>query len=57
MDLKKNPDTRGLAPSLISILDIIRQMDRSFIRFRITSDHLSSADNINHPKYLKDTTV
>ena len=36
-DLKKNLDTRGLAPSLIRILFIILQTARAFIRFRITA--------------------
>ena len=55
--LKKKSDNRGLAPSLLRILDILRQTARAFVRFRITAGQSSSAADSNLPRYLKDGTI
>ena len=55
--LRENPDTRGLAPSLISILDIICHIIRAFTRFWTTSGQSSSAAYITLPRYLNYFTV
>ena len=57
MDLKKNPETRGLAPSLLSIFDILYNTVRAFTRLRTTVDQSSSATNSTLPSYLKDVTI
>ena len=49
--LKKNPDTRGLAPYILC------QTVRAFARFRITTGQSSSAANSTLPRYLKDRTI
>ena len=56
-DLKKNPDTRSLAPSLIRILDIFCQTVRAFVMFWITIGHSSSATNSTLPRYFKDGII
>ena len=57
MALKKNLDTRGLAPSLIRILAILLQTTRAFTRYRITAGQSSSATDKTLPRYLKDRTI
>ena len=56
-DLKKNPDTRSLARSLLMILDVLLQTARALVRFWITSGQSSSADNITLPSYFKYRTI
>ena len=48
--LKKNPNTRGLSPSLLRILVILLQTSRTFVRFQITAGQSSSAANNTLPK-------
>ena len=55
--LKKNPDTCGLAPSLLRIFDIICQTVRSFARFCTTVFQSSSASDSTLPRYLKEVTI
>ena len=55
--LKKNPDTRSLAPSLLSILDIFCQTNRAFVKFHITARQSSSASDSTLPRYLKDGNI
>ena len=50
-DLKKKPETRSLAPSLISILDIPHIVS-DFTRFRTNVSHSSSATDSTLPRYL-----
>ena len=56
-DLKKNADTRGLAPSLLRIFFVFLQTACAFVRFRITAGQSSSAANKTLPSYLKDRTI
>ena len=55
--LKNEPDTRGLAPSLLSILLILLHTSHALAGFRITSNQPSSAFNITLPRYLKEVTI
>ena len=55
--LNKNMDTRGLAPSLISIFDILCHTVCAFTRFWTTTGQPSSATDSNLPRYLKDVTI
>ena len=51
--LKKNPDTRGSAPYLLSIIIILFHTDLAQDKFLTTSSQLSSAADITCPRYLK----
>ena len=55
--LKKNPDTRGAAPSLLRILINLHHTARALARFLTTPDQSSSAAEITRPKYLKEVTI
>ena len=57
MDLKKYPETCGLAPYLLSIFDILHNTIRAFTKFNTTVINSSSATNITLPCYLKDVTI
>ena len=57
MDLKKNTDTRSLALSLLSILNILCQTAQAFVRFRITASQSSSDADSTLPRYLKGRTI
>ena len=54
--LKKNPDTFGLAPSLLRILTILLHTARAFSRFCITSGQSLYA-YITLSRYLKEVTI
>ena len=56
-DLKKNLDTRSLAPSLLRILIIRIHTAHDFPRFKITVSQLSSAAEITPPRYRKEVTI
>ena len=56
-DLKKNLDTRSLAPSLLRILGIFSQTIRALARFCTTVGQLSSATYSTLPSYLKYGTI
>ena len=56
-DLKKNMDTRGLAPYLLRILDILRQTICAFASFWITVGQSSSTADIILPRYFKYGTI
>ena len=55
--LKKNSEIRGLAPSLLKILDILCQTVRAFTSFWTPDGQSSSAANSTIPRYLKDKTI
>ena len=55
--LKKNRDTYSIAPSLISILDVLCCTVRAFKRFRTTVGQSSSAAHSTLPRYLKDINI
>ena len=57
MNLKKNPEIRGLAPSQLSIFDIIHHTGRAFTTFKTTIINSSSATHSTLPRYLKDVTI
>ena len=57
MTLKKKPDTRVLALSLLGILNILFQTAQAFVRFRITSGQSSSDADSTLPRYLKYGTI
>ena len=55
--LKKNPDTRGLAPYLTSIFGNLRHTIRAFPIFWTTDGQSSSAVNNTIPRYLKEVII
>ena len=57
MDLRKKPDTCGLAPSMLRILVIILQTARAFFKFWITAVQSSYATDNTLPSYLKYDTI
>ena len=57
MNLKKYPETRGLAPSQLSIFDIIHHTGRVFTTFKTTVVQSSSATHSTLLRYLKDVTI
>ena len=57
MDLEKNPDTRGVSPSLLIILVNCHNTACAFSNILTTSGQSSFATEINHPKYLKEFTI
>ena len=56
-DLKKNPDTRVSAPYLLSIIVILFNTALSRDNLLTTAGQLSSADEINRPRYQKEVTI
>ena len=50
-DLRKNPDTRDAAPSLMRILVNLRHITRSLAMFLDTAGQSLSAAEITRPKY------
>ena len=57
MALKKITDTRGLAPSLLRIPNILRHAVHDFVRLWTATIQSSTAVNITLPMYLKEGTV
>ena len=57
MDLKKNPDTRGLAPSLLRILVILFHTTLSHDKFPSTAGHSLSAVDITCPRFWKEVPI
>ena len=55
--LKKKPDTRGTAPSLLRIRVILFHTRLAHYKFLTTSGQSSSATNIIRPRYLKEFTI
>ena len=55
--LKKKPETRGAAPSLLRMRVILLQTDLARDKFLTTSGQSSSAANITCPRYLKEVTI
>ena len=55
--LKKNPDTRGAAPSLLRIFVNFCHTARAFVRFLNTVSQSSSLSEITRPKYFKEVTI
>ena len=55
--LRDIPETRGMAPSHLSILASHAQLFRSFQRFPTTDVQSSSAAVKTRPRYLKEVTV
>ena len=55
--LKKNPDTRSAAPSLLRILVNLCFNACAFARFLTTDDQLLPTADITRPKYLKEVTI
>ena len=56
-DLKKNPETRGISPSLISTLDILCHTVRAFTIFWNTVGQSTSSTDSTLPRYLKYVTI
>ena len=57
IDLDKNPDTRGAAPSLMNIFFSLLHTSRALSRFLTTSGQSSSAAEITRPNYFKEVTI
>ena len=55
--IKKKPDTRVAAPSLLRIRVSLRHIDRALSRFWTTSGQLSFAAEITRPNYLKEFAI
>ena len=55
--LKKNPDTRGSAPSLLSILITLFHTALAHENFPTTASQSSSAAEITNPRYRKEVTI
>ena len=55
--LKKNPDTRGAAPSLLRISEILLQTFFAQAKFLTTAGQLLSVSEIPRPRYLKEVTT
>ena len=55
--LNKNPDTRGLFPSVLKIPYMLRQTVRAFSSFCTTVRHSPSTANRTLPRYFKDRTI
>ena len=55
--LKKNPDARGAAPSLMRIFVNLRHTACNFARFLTTAGQSPSAADITCPNYLKEATI
>ena len=55
--LNKNPDTCGLTPPLLSILDIIHQIICAIFMFQNTACQSSSATNSTLPRYFNHGTI
>ena len=57
MALKKNPDTRSSAPSLLMILVILSHTALARDKFLTTNGQPLSADDITRPRYYKEVTI
>ena len=57
MDLEKNPDTCGSAPSLLRIVFILSHTALDLDKFLTTADQSSSATKITLPRYWKEVTI
>ena len=55
--LKKNPDTRGSAPSLMRIFVILFHTALALEKFRTKAGQSLSAAKITHPRYNKEGTI
>ena len=56
-DLKKNPNIRGAAPSLMRTCVSLRHTARALASFTTTAGQSSSASEITRPNYLKEVTI
>ena len=56
-DLKKKPDTLGVAPSLLMMCDILLHTVFSQANFLSTAGHFSSVSDITRLSYLKEVTI
>ena len=54
---KKKPNTRGVAPSLLSIRDILLHTVFARDKFLTTYVQLSYVSKITRPRYLKEVTI
>ena len=57
MALKKKPETRGVATSLLSMRDILLQPVFARAKFLMNAVQLSSVADIAYPRYLKEVTI
>ena len=55
--LKKKPDTRGAAPSLLRMRAVLLQAALSQDKLLTTTGQSSSAAKITRPRYLKEFTI
>ena len=55
--LKKKQYTRGAAPSLMRMRDILLQNFLAQAKFLTTAGQSSSASKITHPRYLKEFNI
>ena len=57
MNLNKNPETHGSAPSLMRILVILFHNALAHDTLLTTSVQSLSSTKINHPRYRKEVTI
>ena len=55
--LKNKPDTRGVAPSLMSTRKILLHTVFAQAKFLTTDGQSSSVSKITRPRYLKEVTI